>query len=190
MPLTKREFERELWLACDGYFGGYDWKAKDGRDYQWVMDDLARDTTSEQWLIVDLTLDMIGDPDFITGDAPLDTPVSPNEWDYDYETVFDWKPEDDRPDQPFDPFWRVISPADEPAPLGWWFCIEDLIPSQMTAEQALNYTGPFATEREAFIAVIQYLDSQIDSLVAELQLVRSKPSTYALPIRGTDHASQ
>ncbi len=59
-------------------------------------------------------------------------------------------------------------------PLGWWFCIEDMIPHQMTAEEAMNYTGPFATEREAFIAALVYQDTTIDNLIAEIDLLRRK----------------
>jgi hypothetical protein len=32
----------------------------------------------------------------------------------------------------------------------------------------MNYTGPFATEREAFIAEIIQMDERIENLVAEL----------------------
>lgn len=78
--LNKREFERELFTAMDGFFGGYDWKSKDGRSYEWVMDDLSNNTTPEQWLIVDETINSLYYPDYLVEDAPIDTPVSPNQW--------------------------------------------------------------------------------------------------------------
>ena len=78
--MSKRDFERELFLAIEGFFGTRDWKDKRGRSYEWVMDDLAMLCSDEQWLIVDETLNMVRDPDYITGDAPLDTPVSHNPW--------------------------------------------------------------------------------------------------------------
>jgi hypothetical protein len=156
--MNKREFERELFLAMDGFFGGMEWRSKDGRSYQWVMDDLAINTTPEQWLIVDETINSLYYVDYITGEVPCSTPVSPNKWIVDYET-----------------------PPSTPDQMGWWFCVEDMIPQQMTAEQAWNYTGPFATEREAFIAEIKQMDERIDALVAELTARKIKAGEYHLP---------
>lgn len=156
--MNKREFERELFLAIEGYFGDALWKDKRGRNYNWVMDDLVRDCSDEQWLIVDETINMVHIPGYITGEVPCSTPVSPNEWEADFNTPLD----------------TPVTGYQKPAPLGWWFCIEDMIPQQMTAEEAMNYTGPFTTEREAFIAEIIHLDERIDSLVAEIDLLRSK----------------
>jgi len=153
--MNTREFERELFIAIEGYFGGDNWKAKDGRDYTWVMDDLTMNCSDEQWLIVDLTLSMIADELFITGEVPCSTPVSPNEWAHE-----DWD--------------ENVPPYVPPAPKAWWFCIEDMIPRQGTADELMNYTGPFATEREAFIAEIVIMDERIDNLVAEIALLRGK----------------
>jgi hypothetical protein len=162
--MNKREFERELFTAIEGYFGGDGWKDKRGRNFNWVMDGLAIDTDPEQWLVVDLTFDLLRDPDFITGEVPCSTPASPNEWVVDFETS---------PSTP-DPDYQPNAPTLPPEPPGWWFCVEDMIPQQMTAEQAWNYTGPFTTEREAFIAVIKQMDDRINSLVAELKFVRGR----------------
>lgn len=156
--MNKREFERELFLAIEGYFGNALWKDKRGRNYNWVMDDLAQNCSDEQWLIVDLTLDSIHYPNFITGEVSCDTPVSPNQWVEDSKSPLD----------------TPVTGYQKPAPLGWWFCIEDMIPQQMTADEAMNYTGPFATEREAWIAELIQMDERIDNLVAELDMLRRK----------------
>lgn len=164
--MNKRDFERELWLAVQGYWGDRNWKDKRGRDYTWVMDDLVRDTDAEQWLVVDLTLDMVHDPNFIVGEVSCNTPVSPNEWVIDFDT----------------PLNTPVTGYQKPVSRGWWFCIEDMIPQQMATEQATNYTGPFASEREAFIAVLKKQDATIDQLVAELNALRPTQSTeYQLP---------
>lgn len=78
--MLKKDFERELWLACEGYFGLADWRDKRGRDFGWVLDELALNCSDEQWLIVDETLHMIADPSYIVEEVPCDTPVSENEW--------------------------------------------------------------------------------------------------------------
>lgn len=80
--MNAKQFQRELFLAIEGFFGGDDWVDKKGRSFDWVMDELAWDTSPEQWLIVDETMSLLRDPDYITGEAPLDTPVSPNEWEW------------------------------------------------------------------------------------------------------------
>lgn len=73
-------FERELFAACDGFWGARDWRDKRGWSYDRIMDNIALNCTPEQWLIVDETMSLLRDPDFITGEVSLDTPVSPNEW--------------------------------------------------------------------------------------------------------------
>lgn len=75
-------FERQLFAACDGFWGKDDWTDKRGRNYEWVMDELALYCTDEQWQIVEDTINSLRDPDYITGTASLDTPVTHN---------YDWK---------------------------------------------------------------------------------------------------
>lgn len=83
--MRKAEFEKQLFIAIEGYFGLGDWKDKSGRDFTWVMDELAMNSTDEQWLIVDETLSMLKDPDYIVSYGPADLPVSENQWESDHE---------------------------------------------------------------------------------------------------------
>lgn len=73
--MNSREFERELFLLIEGFFGNDRWTDQRGRNFDWVMDELALLTTNEQWQIVEDTLSLLRDPDFITGTVPIDTPV-------------------------------------------------------------------------------------------------------------------
>lgn len=172
--MNKREFERELWLACDGFFGGNDWKAKDGRDYTWIMDDLTVNCDAEQWLIVDETLSLLQDPDYITGDAPLDTPVSPNKWDIGFSTSLD----------------TPVTGYQQPVK-GWYYSVEDVVPQQMTVDQAMGYVGPFKTKDDAWLALVIDMDRRIDALVQELsQRSAINPFPYELPVADYSELSE
>lgn len=80
--MNKQQFERKLFSVMDGYFGGDQWKDKNGHSFDWAMDELALECSDEQWQIVDDTMALLHDPDYIIGEAPLETPVSPNPWEH------------------------------------------------------------------------------------------------------------
>lgn len=60
--MNKRQFERQLFKAIKAF----EKSNTDGSGYQHFMDDLSIGCTDEQWQIVNDTLEMVGNPDFIT----------------------------------------------------------------------------------------------------------------------------
>lgn len=77
-------------------------------------------------------------------------------------------------------------------PLKWWYAYgADAFPRQGTADELMNYTGPFDTESEAFHALVIEMFDHIDRLENFSLDLQTCPCFhgYALPVAHIEDAN-